>query len=95
MYSMDSAPRDGSRILLKYWPLHYSRIKDPKKAYFYEGWARTPEPKWEECHWIGAEDERRLGGSNPHWEPWTGNPRTITTEHIRDENCIGWIPLPE
>ena len=78
---MHAAPRDGSSILLCYRPQHY--------------WAGKWHPtgtKWEQCRWIS--DEAKTGGE-PHWEPWCGSPRIITTEHIHEEDCLGWMPLPE
>ena len=86
MNPMSTAPKD-KRILLKFWPLHYSPIRPSDY-----GWKRTPEPKWEECRWV---DDENQTGSKPHWEPWTGNPRVTTTEHIHPVDTIGWLPVPE
>lgn len=83
-YPMESAPRDGTRILLKYWPKHY-------KGYPYASWQRTPEPKWVEVWWV---DKENGWGSGPHWEEWTGDPRSNSSQHMREEDCIGWLYRP-
>lgn len=87
MNSMDTAPQDGTRILLKYWPKHY---KSYHRSYPSAIWLRTPEPKWEEFHYV------KSGLSlQPRWEAWTGDPRTSTTHSVHPDDCIGWLPLPE
>jgi hypothetical protein len=79
---MVDAPRDGTRVLLKYKTRAYLNDR--------AGWGFSGE-KWEECR--GVSDKDRTG-SDPHWQPWCGNARTHTTEHIRDEDTLEWMPLP-
>lgn len=87
---MEDAPRDGSRVLLKYHVYHYKRGRG--KVGFAGGqWERDGE-KWEEVRWIS---DKKATGSDPHWEPWRGNPRTRSTRHVLDEDAIGWLPRPE
>ena len=85
MNPMETAPQDGTRILLKFWPYHYQG----SPARWSSGYFRTPEPKWEECRWVPA-----WMGSEGHWQPWTGKETTTTTEHIRPVDTIGWMPVP-
>ena len=85
MNPMSTAPRDGTRILLCYWPLHFT-------GYPFSSWQRTPEPKWEEFHYVTPKPPYH---NNPHWEEWTGCPRTQSSNHVRESNCIGWLPVPQ
>lgn len=73
---IEQAPKDGSRILLLYHVKHYIRGE----------WQRDG-TKWEECRWVSKE---RYTGSKPHWQPWCGNVRTETTNHIKEEDAIAW-----
>jgi hypothetical protein len=75
---INTAPKDGTRILLHYHVMHYIG----------RAWQRNG-TKWEECRW----KETHMG-SPAHWEPWCGNPRTRTTDHINPDSAIEWIPLP-
>ena len=83
MNSMSTAPRDGTRILLCYWPMHFT-------GYPISSWQRTPEPKWVEVHYVTPKDPY----AKPHWEEWTGDPRCQSSNHISESNCIGWLFLP-
>lgn len=77
---MAQAPRTGTTILLLYRPQHY--------------WAGKWHPtgtKWEQCRWMDNPES----GSKPHWEPWCGSPKITTTQHIEEEDCLGWMPLPQ
>ena len=79
---METAPVDGSTILLLYYTRLYSR-KDG--CYIREG------AKWEECRFVSREKET---GRRPHWQPWCGKPTAWTTDFIAPEDTIGWMPLP-
>lgn len=99
---MSEAPRDGTRILLRYVVFHYrrptkeelGRVSDPQyRRMLSRQSSWMPDgSKWEECRWI---DDRDRTGSPPHWEPWEGNPRTRTTHHISPKDCLGWMELPD
>lgn len=80
MNNMKSAPKDGSNILLKHYIRHYDN----------GNWSIIG-TMWEECRWISNEKET---GSKPHWEPWCGNSRIFTTDHIQEEDAIKWLPVP-
>lgn len=85
---MIEPPKDR-RILLHFYPrLYYTRrnILGRQQG----GYENTPEPKWEECRWV---DNKEQTGSDAHWEPWTGDSKTHTSEHIRPEQVIGWREL--
>lgn len=81
MRSMTDAPKDGTRVLLKYTTFGYRN-----------GAWRPGGPKWEECRWMS---DQASTGSPPHWEPWCGGPRTRSTDHIKDSDCFGWLPVTE
>lgn len=88
---MISAPRNGTRILLFYKTRGYSPpVSVGKRATKTAGYKVTGE-KWEECRWI---NDKKTTGSDPHWEPWTGNYETRTTLHIKDKDALVWMPLP-
>jgi len=78
---INTAPKDGSRVLVKFKMV---RIDRNRKTVI-DG------EKWEECRWVSNKDST---GSEPHWEPWCGSERYIT-DHIKDENCLGWVELPD
>lgn len=84
MNHLATAPKDGSCVLLWFYP----RVASTRERFNY---VRTPMPKWEECRWISDQEQT---GSKPHWEPWCGDYRINTTEYINDEDVLGWLPLP-
>lgn len=90
--SMDTAPKDGTRVLLRYWPQHYyvGSIQRNPEGDFYQnsGWGRTPEPKWAEARWVF--DVIHQG----RWEEWSGSNKSYTIPAIAEEDCIEWRPLP-
>lgn len=90
MRPMSEAPRDGTRILLKYWPRHYTRLVG-KNRFERLGWHRIPQPKWEEFRYRVSE----FDGDRHRWEEWTGDERCSSTNHVSEADCIGWLPLPE
>ncbi len=81
MNSMSYAPQDGTRILLQYNVRH-----------FINGSYQKDGAKWEEVRWISDKNQT---GSEAHWEPWCGNPRSRSTLHISPEDAIAWVPMPE
>jgi hypothetical protein len=82
MRPMYCAPEGEARILLCYRPRLHS---------FNSGEWESQGPTWMECRWVSDEEKT---GSPAHYEPWCGNPRTHSSEHIRLENCLGWLPVP-
>lgn len=81
---MTSAPKDGTRILLKYTVMHYRDYE----------WQPDGE-KWEEAFWDATYEYhtsflKRIQGA---WKPWCGNPHVHSTETFH--HPLGWIPLPE
>lgn len=103
MRPMSEAPRDGTRILLKYVMLHYRKPTREELLRVEAGelrrmasqlgatWMPSGE-KWEECFW---RDETEATGSPPHWEPWAGSFKTFTTHHIAERHALGWVELPQ
>lgn len=81
MNPMITAPKDGTRILLHYYVHHYTDF----------GWERVGS-KWEEFRWTPFSS---APSSEPRWEPWCGDNLIHSTQRVRDEDCIGWLPLPE
>lgn len=79
---MDSAPKDGTRVLLRYYPRYYSFKREQ-----YE----RAGPIWQECRW---RSDRARTGSDPHWEPWLGDSRLNTTAFIGEADAIEWLPNP-
>jgi len=89
-YSIE--PPKDVRILMQFWPYHYKSTPIPRSRHRVQGWARTPEPKWMEVHWVDKEEQT---GSPPHWEEWTGDPNCSSSEHISPKDCIRWMHVPE
>jgi len=81
-FPMLVAPKDGTRILLHYRTMRYCCV-------LFEH-TETGD-KWEECWWVSDKEKT---GSDPHWEPWCGEDRTRTTDHISPNRAIEWLPLP-
>lgn len=81
---MDTAPRNGKRILLKYNTYHYSRFG---MTYVMTG------QKWEECYWV----RNFFAGPNQpegSWMPWTGDINIHSTGHIRERDALAWSEAP-
>lgn len=76
---METAPRDGTRILVKHNVIH---------CISYGNWGKVGE-KWQECRWV-----EEGGGSPANFEPWCGTERTHISK-IEIKDCIGWVELPE
>ncbi len=79
---ISTAPKDGTRILLQYHTRHFKSYGQPHQV---------TGTKWEECRFF---DDKAITGSAPHWEPWTGNDRIRTTNHINPADVLAWLPLP-
>ena len=79
MNAMNTAPKDGTRILLHYkiYTYHYER------GYDYEG------TKWEEFVYA-----KSMGMGPETWTEWCGSKR-FSTHTVKDEHCIGWLELPK
>lgn len=103
MNHIKDAPKDGTRILLCYFPLHFNRWRPKGSRFIEEGYRPTKEPKWEECFWdkdhIGTRRSPEPGGAyeqyRGRWTPWCGNPQVKSTQTISEEHIVGWLPVPE
>lgn len=67
--NMDTAPTDGTRILVQTEVWSYVRLYDRPNSF--KGWKRTGE-KWLECRYHDGQ-----------WREWCGDPYTQSTEVIR------------
>lgn len=107
MNSMDTAPRDMTRILLKYKVRHFRsptteelrRLFAPgtplQKEHYSPHWQDVGE-KWEEMFFRPRPEyamEKNYEGG--HWEPWAGSTLTHSSHHVYTPDCLGWLPLPE
>lgn len=77
---METAPRDGTRILIKHWVWAYDFLWGEQ--------VRTKAMTISECWWVKAKNRWEQG----HWEHWRGNVRTHI-ETIIDP--IAWCHIPE
>lgn len=105
MNPMSDAPRDGTRILLKYYVKHYKawefrthRALGSLGARFRDGGWEQDGEKWEEMSWKprnSMEFRHKDDLSEGVWKPWEGNPRSSSTHSVQEEDAIGWLPRPE
>lgn len=89
MLSMDTAPRDRTRILIKTKLYHYERLVF---GYFHSG------EQWLECWWdenyegMAKNDSGTFIAIKGRWTPWAGSYHTYSTQFI---DPLGWAPVPE
>lgn len=83
-------PPKDRRVLIKYRPLYYHAAETWTSMGGGE-WLPSDEPCWVECRWV---DNKEKTGSDPHWEPWTGNQNTFSSDHIKPFQVIDWSELP-
>lgn len=83
--SMNSAPTDGTRILLKYVTFGFD-----SRAFKH----KEDGTKWEECYWDGAYAAPQKDFSIVYgaWRVWTGNIRSEQLGCI--SKPLGWVPVP-
>jgi hypothetical protein len=106
MFSIDTAPKDGTRILLKYTIMHYGRpskaqldalgVKGEQRrmlahqASWHEGGTCWAEFFWDKDYEYTGENFEQLYGG---WREWAGNPHTKSSNVT--SRPLGWLPLPE
>jgi len=64
MNSMETAPKDGTRILLLHAPQYFNGYGRP--------WKQVG-TKWEECVWDSS------SWSNGSWMPWSGSEKIMSS----------------
>lgn len=81
VHTMDKAPRDGTRILLKF---HIRMWNEDEGRHVRVG------TKWEERWWKDAAPNVR----SSHWQPWNGSKHYSSTGIVSDRDAIAWMELP-
>lgn len=76
---MDLAPRDETRILIRY--ITRDSVTQGVLGI-----------KWEECRWV---DSLLSTPKPSHWEPWCGRRLTRSDLYINPLDCLCWMHLPE
>lgn len=79
MADMSTAPKDGTRILLKCKAMHFHH---GLRVYVHRGYEIL------EARWIDWDEDYRTSG----WEIWCGDDETIST-HKPDP--VAWYPIPD